>query len=146
MHKPTPAARKIARRILAQAARANPNPLDAAATTLGAYANIRARLSTFLGPAGFDALMARSLSLASQIRPEFASLRLNNDGVVHGLREYAANRPVKETLEGLEDLVTYLIHLISTFIGEVLTERLTADSESAIAHLSGFKNTGETPQ
>ena len=146
VHKPDGAARRVARAILARAADGNPDPLDSVGATLRAYASIRARLSQFLGPAGFDALMARSLALAARDRPEFSGLRVSHDGVIQGLREYADGRPVKEVLQGLEELVAQLIHLIATFIGEDLTARLMAESGTPASDDSAHTISGETLQ
>ena len=146
MEKPGPTIRGTARRILARAAEVNPDPLDSVGITLLAYANVRGRLSDFLGPAGFDALMARSLAIAAISRSEFSELRLNQDGVVHGLREYAEGRPVKEVLEGLEDLVSQLMQLVATFIGEDLAMRLTTESGKEDSDISNYSISGETLQ
>ena len=129
----SPATRAIARRLLASAAAEGQSAGDAVASTLSAYANVRVRFSQFLGPAGFDALMSRSLTIASSERKEFSGLRLDSEGIVQGLREYAEGRPVKEVLAALEDLLANFIDLLSTFIGEDLTQRLTTDSGPADA-------------
>ena len=130
--------RRIARQVLATAAKGEGDPLDAVGTTLRAYANVRGRLSQFLGPTGFDALMSRSLAISAAKQPEFSGLRLDSNGTVTGLREYAEGRPVNEVLENLEDLIAQLIFLVSTFIGEELTERLTAESGSANSDISSY--------
>ena len=135
--RPSASMRRIARQILAMA-KGDGDPLDAVATTLRAYANVRGRLSQFLGPTGFDALMSRSLAISAAKHPEFSGLRLDSNGIVMGLREYAEGRPVNEVLEGLEDLVAQLIFLVSTFIGEDLTERLTAESGPANIDVTSY--------
>ncbi len=122
----SPATRAIARRLLASAA-GSQDPGDAVASTLSAYASVRGRFSQFLGPAGFDALMSRSLAIAATERKEFSGLRLDSEGIVQGLLEYAEGRPVKEVLAAIEDLLSNFIALLSTFIGDDLTQRLTTD-------------------
>ena len=128
-NRPSPALCDIAKRILAQAAQGRERaPLDAVDTALLAYANMRSRLAKFLGPSGFDALMARSLAISAAIRPEFSGLRLDSDGTVQGLRDFAEGLAVADVLDGLEFVVSQMVYLVSTFIGEDLTERLIGDS------------------
>ena len=141
---PSAAMRRIARRLLARAAAGSENPDDAVGTTLRVYANVRGRLSQFLGPTGFEGLMSRSLAISAAKQPEFVGLHLNSDGIVQGLREYAEGRPIKEVLKSLEDLVAQLIHLVSTFIGEDLTERLTAELGTENSEISNYTISGET--
>ena len=84
---------------------------------------LRPHLSTFLGKAGFNALLSRALALAST---DIAWLRNVHVDAGGSLKEQDDARPGtgSERLAGGTLLLAKLLELLVTFIGEELTLRL----------------------
>lgn len=87
---------------------------------------LRAPLATLLGNAGFHALLARALALASQEVPWLRSVHVQGDGTLDGLDESPAH--MRElTADGIV-LVAQLLGLLVAFIGEKLTLQLVRET------------------
>ncbi len=80
---------------------------------------IRRPLTTLAGAAGFRSLLSRSLTLAKQQSPVLIGWEVGPDGSLQGLNG--------ETEESGAVLITQLIGLMITFIGEPITLRLLHD-------------------
>jgi hypothetical protein len=85
---------------------------------------LRAPLSTFTGVAGFGSLLSRALALAKPKAPWLEGLQLKPDGSFNFTAEREARLHTAEAVSGGAELVTQLLELLATFIGEALTLRL----------------------
>ena len=88
---------------------------------------LRPHLSTFMGNAGFRALLARALALANAEVAWLRAVHVKADGSLEGLDELAAQVDPKEMAEGSVVLVAQLLGLLVAFIGENLTVRLVRE-------------------
>jgi hypothetical protein len=89
---------------------------------------LRAPLVTLLGSAGFHALFARALALASQEVPWLRSGQVLNDGSLVGLDELPAQTPPRRFTADSAVLVAQLLGLLAAFIGEKLTLQLVRET------------------
>ena len=87
----------------------------------------RHRLSTLLGAAGFRALLARALHLATAEVPELSEVEVKTDGSLAGLSKVGRNSHGTQMAKGEVMLITELLALLDTFIGEALMLRLVQD-------------------
>ena len=81
-----------------------------------------AKLGKLIGPAGFDALLARSLTLAAREHPVLACVSASTGGRLEGLPEEK-----QELEECTVVLVSHLCELLMKFIGEDLATRVFRD-------------------
>lgn len=106
---------------------------------------LRRVLSRLLGSAGFNALLARALTLAKTEAPALSAMQLGKDGSLVGLSE-------EDDLAGAEVvLVAHILRLLVAFIGPDLMLRLVNDvwpsarledlefAEDAIKHPEGAR-------
>ncbi len=90
---------------------------------------LRSRLSTRIGKEGFRTLLSRSLTLTVVQYPCLATLRVEHDGTLVGLSELEAggsmqadgDYAVDDDMDGAVALISRLIGLLVTFIGEEIT-------------------------
>jgi hypothetical protein len=80
-------------------------------------------LSKRIGQEGFRTLLARALALTSVQFPALSGVRVAADGSLAGLRG-TAEADEAEIAEGAAALISQLIALLTTFIGEDLTLRI----------------------
>jgi hypothetical protein len=87
---------------------------------------LRRALSSFLGAAGFRALLARALTLAKSGRHELSAVEVLPDGsldlhgvVLHGGKHSFADGEIV--------LVAHFLGLLVTFLGEAMMLRLVSD-------------------
>ena len=101
------------------------------AQTLSAASHVNEKfrqvLSTLLGVAGFQALLARALTLAKAESPELSAVEVQPDGVLAGLRVQGAHG-ARRFNDGEVILVAHLLGLLVTFVGAVLMLRLVNDT------------------
>lgn len=116
------AAQNLARRLLALEAGAN-NPPDVH-VALRACEQLRLNLAKPLGDAGFQALLARALTLTKGEVPWMEAVKLEPNSTLAGFEDNALSQPVEEAMEGGRVLLFHLIRLLITFIGEALTLQL----------------------
>jgi hypothetical protein len=89
---------------------------------------LRPHLATLMGDGGFQALLARALSLASVEVSWLGAVRVKMDGTFEGLEEARAQLDPSEFLEGGIVLIAHLLGLLTAFIGPNLTSRLVGDA------------------
>ncbi len=82
---------------------------------------LRRVLSTLLGAAGFQALLARAVTLAKAEVPALRKLQVQADGSLSGL-----NQPGEH--DGEIVLAAHILGLLVTFVGEALMLRLVTDA------------------
>jgi len=92
---------------------------DDADATCRVCEKLRRPLVTLTGNAGFSSLLSRALILAQREAPALGTVQVQADGSMHGLQEAGA--------AATQILVTYLLSLLITFIGDTLTMRLIDD-------------------
>ena len=111
--------RELARRLLAyEEFETTPFIVDMHAVSRVCH-KLRRPLTTLAGAAGFRSLLTRALTLAKQESPALAAWEVMADGSLQGLNGEAA--------QSGEVLISHLIGLMFTFIGEALTLRLLHD-------------------
>lgn len=124
-----PAVQNLARRLLAHEA-GNGGQEDQG--DVGALADaaeragdrLRLHLAKIIGPAGFQALLARALILAKAEFSWLAEVRVERDGALSGLRAAAEGRERAEVTAGFAAVLAHILGLLVVFIGEDLTRRL----------------------
>ena len=123
MNTTTPANRDLARRLIAYEATRNSSdgPLGA---TLRACESLRVPLAKFVGAAGFCSLLSRALAIAKAEIPSLGSVQVRPDGSLEGLEGVEQNQDA----DAGAVVVTQLLGLLVTFIGEPLTLRLVRDA------------------
>lgn len=88
----------------------------------GVLTKAEAKLGRLIGPAGFDVLLARSLTLAARERPALANVSTSTGGRLEGLPETK-----HELEECTAALLSHLCELLMKFIGEDLATRVFRD-------------------
>jgi hypothetical protein len=81
-------------------------------------------LRRFVGPDGVTALTRRAVAMARNERAALSSLKVARDGRVEGWDTLAATG---HSAEAAMEIVSHLLWLLVTFIGESLTLRLVRD-------------------
>jgi hypothetical protein len=115
----TPTTRELAQRLLAyEAVEAGTSVADSQAVCR-VCDKLRRPLTTLAGAAGFRSLLARALTLAKQESPFLGAWEVKSDGSLQG--------PNGEGVQSGAVLISQLIGLMITFIGESLTLRLLHD-------------------
>ena len=89
---------------------------------------LRQPISRLAGIAGFRSLLSRALALANGEVRWLKSVHLNADGYLEGLDEGQAQLSRDEGAKGEIVLVTHLLGLLATFIGEELMLRLVQEA------------------
>ena len=127
MKQTAPAVKDLARRLLLLEANPGEHAEGAGGDALNVFEKLRSHLSRLVGAAGFQALLARALALAKAEKNWLEVVRVQPDGTLEGFREAARQQPAEAATEGSEALLTQLLGLLVTFIGEALALRLVAD-------------------
>lgn len=78
-----------------------------------------------IGPAGFDVLLARSLTLARKSHPVLAGISVTPGGQLQGLEDAARDSAALQ--DGAVALVALFIDLLVTLIGAELAMRLVRE-------------------
>lgn len=88
---------------------------------------LRPHLATFMGNAGFRALLLRALALAGAEVPWLRAVQVSPTGSLEVSDELGEKVAAKEILEGRVVLLAQLLGLMVAFIGEKLTLQLVRD-------------------
>jgi len=97
------------------------------AEVLPVIERLRPLLATFMGRAGYHALVFRALVLAREEAPCLCAIEINADGSLGNFAQLADKHESAEVTHGSEVLLAHLISLLVAFIGEVLTLRLLCE-------------------
>ena len=120
--------RDFAERLVAYETRAN-KPSEANTTAaFFVIDKLRPQLATFMGNAGFRALLSRALALANAEVPWLRAVHVKADGALEGLHELGEQLGPDQIFEGRVVLVAQLFGLLVAFIGEDLTLRLVREA------------------
>ena len=122
-----PKSRHLAQRLLAYEAVAGENSEPVESAAFRVFAKLRRPLITLAGVAGFRSLLSRALTMARAEAPSLSAVQVAEDGCVKGLGELASQTDKEQARDGGAILITQLIGLLLTFIGEGLTLRLVQD-------------------
>ena len=108
-----PALSNLARRLIAlELARGESSPAGGAGRVCD---RLRVPLARLAGVAGFRSLLSRALVLAKAGNPSLHLVVVQEDGTLEGFAEHGADG---------DAIVTHLLALLVTFIGEPLTRQL----------------------
>ena len=122
-----PKSRRLAQRLLTYEALAGENSAPSESAAFRVCERLRRPLTTLAGVAGFRSLLSRALTLATAEAPSLRTVRVAADGSIKGLSELASQTGREQAGDGGAVLITQLIVLLLTFIGEGLTLRLVQD-------------------
>ena len=91
-------------------------------------AKLGALLTKLAGGAGYRSLLTRALAMAGNEAPWLKALKVLPDGSFEGREEVRSSTGKEEIENGGVILVVHLLHLLHTFIGEVLTMQLIMEA------------------
>jgi hypothetical protein len=111
----------LAQRLLIYEAVAGKNSETTESAAFRVFAKLRRPLITLAGVAGFRSLLSRALTLARAEAPSLSAVQIAADGSLQGLDELEPQINKDQAREGGTILITQLIGLLLTFIGEGLT-------------------------
>jgi len=125
-----PAIQDLARRILVFEASRVDVVGEQINEAVRACVKLQVPLSKFTGSAGFLSLLSRALVLAKSEVPSLSVVQIRADGSLAGFDEIKHGQDVGELeLEkGRVVLLSHLLGLLATFIGESLTRRLACEA------------------
>jgi hypothetical protein len=123
MNTTSPAMKDLARRLIAFEATRDPSDGPVGAT-LRACDALRGPLAKFVGLAGFRSLLSRALAIAKAEMPSLGSVGVRSDGSLEGLEGVEQNQDA----EAGAIVVTHLLGLLVSFIGEPLMRHLVQDA------------------
>ena len=127
MKQATPATRRLARYLLKLEMKASDEPEGGAKVALRVFDKLQNYLSKLIGMAGFQALLARALTLAKSESRWLEAVHIQANSHLIGFTETALKYPNQVVTDGNVALVSQFIELLNTFIGEALTLRLVND-------------------
>lgn len=127
MDQATPALRDLARCLLALEVNQTEHLHKEVQTALRVFEKLRPYLFTMVGVAGFQALLARAVALATAEVSWLEVVRVQNDATLQGFHEAAQQQSAKAVTLGSTALLAQLLGLLVTFIGEALTLRIVQD-------------------
>jgi len=113
-------------------------------TTFQVTDRMRPHLATLMGNAGFRALLARALALASAEVPWLRAVQVNAEGTLEGLATPHARLKPDEFHEGRLVLLAQLLGLMVAFIGPGLTSRLVREIWPQLANENLDFGSGDT--
>lgn len=93
------------------------------AKILPVFEKLRPLLATFMGRAGYRALIFRALVLARVEIAWLCDVEITVDGRLENFAELADKHEPAEVSQGSEVLLARLLGLLEEFIGEALTQR-----------------------
>lgn len=116
--------RNLARRLIAAEHRTKDSADTESRAAFRVCDKLRASLSGLVGTRGFRTLMSRTLSLATSEFPWLGKVELDANGSPVMPDALEKETGPHEAAQGGAALVTHLLELLATFIGEALTLRL----------------------
>ena len=128
MNTATPAIPDFARRLIALEAARDQSPGALASGAVRTCEKLRVPLAKFVGVAGFRSLMTRAMALATAKVPWLESVQVGADGSLDGFAATSLHQGAVAGDEAGVVVVTQLLGLLMTFIGEPLTLRLVRDA------------------
>jgi len=127
MIKASPKTQDLTRRLLVFEAARNNSSVSGVANAVHVVNDLRVRLIKLAGIDGFQSLLSRALTLAKAEAPLLNMVRVRADGSLDGFDGIEQSHEAEAAGEAGIALVTHLLELLLTFIGEPLTLRLVCD-------------------
>jgi hypothetical protein len=121
MSRATPKMRDFAERLIAYETSGNKSSGTKTPAAFFVVDKLRPQLATFMGNAGFRALVSRALALANAEVPWLRAVHVKADGSLEGLHELGEQVEPDQIYEGRVVLLAQLFGLLVAFIGEDLT-------------------------
>jgi hypothetical protein len=120
--------RDLARRLLNyEEAEAGGDSESTDSAVLRVYEKLRRSLSALAGVAGFRSLASRALILARRESPVLSVVQITADGYLQGVAELKLHNDEHQSGKAEVLLISQLLGLLFTFVGEGLTLRLLQD-------------------
>jgi hypothetical protein len=116
--------RDLARNLVASESDASTASLQTEPATVRVYERLRRQLGAPVGVDGFQALASRALALAKSESPRLNAVLLTANGRLRGLGEAESHAEADEDSEAGIILISQLLGLFLTFLGEATTLRL----------------------
>lgn len=123
----------LARRLINEESRSGEAENSGGRPAFRVCEKLRRPLSTLAGAAGFRSLVARALTLAKLDAYWVEGIKVNPDGSFHYTAEIVAKLETSQAADAGSAVVTQLLGLLITLIGEALTLRLVYDVWPAAA-------------
>jgi hypothetical protein len=120
--------RQLARQIISHEQSPDRPPQDVAGSAVRIYATWLTSLSAILGETGSSALFRRSLRLTEVTFPFFSAVRdANMNSVLSAVNTCLQAQDANVAHEAAVELLAIHLELLTTFIGQRLTEQLVRD-------------------
>jgi hypothetical protein len=129
---PKPIIEDWAQRLIASAVDADEPSSETEIATIRVYEKLRRQLRAPVGEDGFQALASRALSVAKAQSPKLRALQIMADGSLGGVSELDSRTSKDERREAGIILITQLLRLFITLLGEASAVRLIEGAESHI--------------
>ena len=123
----TPKMRYFATRLIAHEAETHETSQTENQTAIDVVQRLRPQLEELMGNTGFRALVSRSLALAEKEVPWLGGARMNADGSLEGFEETEVKVGPKKSFTGGVVMLAWMLGLLGSFIGELLTMRLVLE-------------------
>jgi hypothetical protein len=137
--------RDLARSLVACEADASTTSLQTGPATVRVYERLRRQLGAPVGVDGFQALASRALALAKAESPGLSAVQIAANGGLRGLGEVESKTDVDEDGEAGIILISQLLGLFLTFLGEATTLRLIEDLRLQVGDTTeSVKTTADT--
>ena len=127
MSRATPQIRELAARLIAYERREGQAIEPKIPAAFQVCEKLRPHLATLMGKAGFQAVLARALAVASGEAPWLAAVQVQADGSLAGWDKPEVPAAPKVLTESGVLLVAQLLGLLIAFIGDNLTLRLVRE-------------------
>lgn len=134
MSRATPQMRNLAKLLMTLETGANKGSQSKTAVAFHVCDKLRPQLATWMGSAGFRALISRALALASREVPWLREVQVKADGSLEGLAALKVQLDPREIAEGRVALTAQLLGLLVAFIGEDLTRQLIREVWPRLTH------------
>ena len=123
----TPKLRKLAQFLIARESTAGASSTSRAGRAFTIIEKLRPHLTNLMGNAGFAALLARALTLASTEFPWLRVVRISDDGTWAGLEELDAEVSAGDFMDARVLVLAQMLGLLVAFVGETLMLRLVTE-------------------
>lgn len=127
MNRATPPTRELAGCLIAFETQKLTFPDTSVSGAFRVCERLRPHLATYMGSAGFRALLSRALALAGAEVPWLRLVQVKADGSLGGLERLETQVDPKELTEGGLVLVAQVLALLMAFVGEDLTLQLVRE-------------------
>jgi hypothetical protein len=127
MNRSTHEIRSFAKHLIAYEALGNGSSEKSKSLDFHVLEKLHPYLAALMGSGGFQALLSRSLALATAEVPWLSAVQVKAEGALEGVEKLHGQLDPDRFLEGQVVLLAQLLGLLKAFIGEILTLRLLRD-------------------